>query len=182
MTDARDQRVLRMAPDIVVETLSPKQKADEFANKMAFYLANGVRLVRVVNPDRETITAYEPGNDILVLRPDDTLAGSDVLPGFTASLADIFEQLVSRTGTARVSAAVLCLPVETSVPHGNGNRPLRAGRIPYSVLGDATCAKGSGRLHRSAWVCEMLDLEGHRLVTANGKRVPDDMLRADRQR
>lgn len=93
--DARQRRLLRVAPDIAVEVLSPDQNADEFARKIAFYRANGVRLTWVVNPDRETFVVYRPEGEETLLRVGDTLTGEDVLPGFAADVADIFAQLIS---------------------------------------------------------------------------------------
>jgi Uma2 family endonuclease len=92
--DAREQVYVETAPDLVVEVLSPGESAERFARKLRFYLLHGVRLVWVVDPDAETITVYIPGTaDERILRPGDTLDGGDVLPGFTAPVAEIMAQL-----------------------------------------------------------------------------------------
>ena len=91
--DARLNRFLRTAPDLAVEILSPDHRPGRFADKLKFYLRHGVRLVWVVDPDDELIYVYAPGRDSEILRPGDTLTGGEVLPGFTAAVADIFAQL-----------------------------------------------------------------------------------------
>ncbi len=92
--DATVQAYLETAPDLAVEILSPHESAARFASKLRFYLLHGVRLVWVVDPLAQTITVYTPGQaDERVLRVGDTLAGADVLPGFSASVADIMAQL-----------------------------------------------------------------------------------------
>jgi len=92
--DAREQAYVETAPDLVVEVLSPGESAERFARKLRFYLLHGVRLVWVVDPDAETITVYTPGTaDERILRPGDTLDGGEILPGFSASVAEIMAQL-----------------------------------------------------------------------------------------
>ena len=83
---------LHTAPDLAIEILSPDQDAGRFLDKIQFYLRHGVRLVWVVDPGRETVTALLPGEDARVLTPGDTLDGGKVLPGFSISVAEIFAQ------------------------------------------------------------------------------------------
>jgi Uma2 family endonuclease len=91
--DARTWRFLRTAPDLAIEILSPEQSAGRFADKLQFYLGNGVRLVWVVDPASETVTVYALGARSRLLRAGDTLDGGDVLPGFAADVAGIFARL-----------------------------------------------------------------------------------------
>jgi Uma2 family endonuclease len=91
--DARAHRFLRTAPDLAVEVLTPDQRASRFADKLVFYLLNGVRLVWVVEPHEEQIYVYRPGRVADRLRAGTTLTGGEVLPGFSAAVTDIFAQL-----------------------------------------------------------------------------------------
>lgn len=91
--DARANRFLRTAPDLAVEVLSPDHRAGRVADKVQFYLLNGVRLVWVVDPDDELVYVYVPGGQPQTLRSGDTLTGVEVLPGFAVAVADIFAQL-----------------------------------------------------------------------------------------
>lgn len=88
-----ERKFLWTAPDLAIEVLSPDQPADEFADKLQFYLLHGVRLVWVVNPETRTIRVYRPGEDSRLLGLGDALDGSDVLPGFSVPVDDIFAEI-----------------------------------------------------------------------------------------
>ena len=88
-----ERKFLWAAPDLAVEVLSPDQHADEFADKLHFYLLHGVRLVWVVNPWERTIRVFRPGEDSQLLGAGDTLDGGDVLPGFAVAVDDIFAEI-----------------------------------------------------------------------------------------
>ncbi len=79
-----------MAPDLAVEILSPSNRAGEIQEKVLEYLTGGSRLVWVVDPKTESVTAYRPSGDIRLLHGDDVLDGEDVLPGFRLTLPDLF--------------------------------------------------------------------------------------------
>jgi len=52
----------------------------------------GVRMVWVVDPVSATVAMLVPGQEARILSSGDTLDGSDVLPGFTVAVAEIFAQ------------------------------------------------------------------------------------------
>ncbi|MBI2760878.1 MAG: Uma2 family endonuclease [Chloroflexi bacterium] len=93
--DTRELRPFEGAPDIAIEVLSPDQHAGEFADKLQFYLMYGVRLVWVLDPDRETVRIYAPGRRSVLLLGDDVLDGDVVLPGFSVRLTQLFSRLRS---------------------------------------------------------------------------------------
>lgn len=79
------------APDLVVEVISPTDKALILGRKVKLYLEDGVRLLWVVEPDNDMVTVYRTDtNQALRLERADTLQGDDVLPGFTLSLEKLF--------------------------------------------------------------------------------------------
>lgn len=87
-----DQRetYLPLAPDLVVEVLSPSDRAGLVNDKLTDYLEAGVRLVWIVEPRRRTVTVYHPDWTVRVLREGDALDGGEVLPGFRPPVAAIF--------------------------------------------------------------------------------------------
>ena len=89
----RDQRTdfSPVVPDLVVEVVSPSDRPDEVAKKIAFYLAAGVRLVLELDPRPRTVTVHASGGVPRILRVGDVLDGGDVLPGFKVPVAAIFE-------------------------------------------------------------------------------------------
>lgn len=85
----------RLAPDLAVEIVSPSNSVTEILDKAADYLAAGTRLVWVVEPRRRRVTVYRSRSEIRLLSEEDELDGYDVLPGFSATVAEIFAR---RTG------------------------------------------------------------------------------------
>ncbi len=81
---------LRLAPDLVVEVVSPNDLTYEIDRKIADYLAAGVRLVWVAHPETRLIYAYPAAAPVHVYGPEDDLDGGDVLPGFSVRVASLF--------------------------------------------------------------------------------------------
>ena len=84
------QNFPRLAPDLVVEVLSPGDTRREIEEKVADWLEAGVRLVWVVRPSARTLAVHAPGAASVVLTPDDVLDGAEVLPGFSYNVRDLF--------------------------------------------------------------------------------------------
>jgi Uma2 family endonuclease len=76
----------------VVEVRSPDDSVAELDRKAHEYLAAGVRLVWVADPDRKSVRVHRPGTDVHELHADDRLTGDDVLPGFDVAVATLFEE------------------------------------------------------------------------------------------
>ena len=78
-----------LAPDLVVEVLSPGDTPGEVLAKVADWLAAGTRLVWLVDPERSEVRIYRRDGTLSVLRESDSLDGEDVLPGFSCPLRDV---------------------------------------------------------------------------------------------
>ena len=81
-----------LAPDLVVEVVSPGDTATEVQAKIEEWLRAGVRLALVLFPDTRSVAAYRNANDIRLLGPDDVLEIGDVLPGFTCQVRELFPE------------------------------------------------------------------------------------------
>jgi Uma2 family endonuclease len=79
-----------VVPDLVVEIVSPSDRAGRLLQKVADWLDVGVRLLWLVEPRRRTITVYSAGGAARLLRESDALDGGDVLPGFRMPVAELF--------------------------------------------------------------------------------------------
>jgi Uma2 family endonuclease len=79
----------RLAPDLVIEVLSPSDRASEVVAKLEMYEA-GVPLIWLVDPDNETVTIIAAGQPTRVLKQGDTLDGGEILPEFSVPVAEIF--------------------------------------------------------------------------------------------
>lgn len=80
----------RLAPDLVVEVLSPSDRTSDVVVKLEMYQEAGVPLIWLVDPEKTTITVIASGKSTKVLQSGDTLDGGDVLPGFSVPVAEIF--------------------------------------------------------------------------------------------
>ena len=89
--DVRITGYAEVPPDLVVEIVSPSDTRREVRDKARMWLSYGVALVWVVQPDTRTVDVYEPGQAAVTLTDNDTLDGSEVLPGFTCPISDIFD-------------------------------------------------------------------------------------------
>ncbi|MCS7161303.1 MAG: Uma2 family endonuclease [Gemmatales bacterium] len=76
-------------PPLVVEIVSPSEDAARLASKVAKYLQAGVNMVCMVEPHTIQVQAHCPGTEARILNESDTLTGSDVMPGFVCTVADL---------------------------------------------------------------------------------------------
>jgi Uma2 family endonuclease len=77
-------------PRLIVEVLSPSDRADRIIHKITDYLRNGVELVWLIDPEARTVTVYRPDTGPRVYTEKEELSGDDVLPGFRCRVADFF--------------------------------------------------------------------------------------------
>ena len=78
-------------PDLAIEVLSPDDRPSEIRTKVEEYLAHGVRLVVVLDPDDKTATVFRPATPPLTIDAAGMLDLSDVVAGFTCTVREIFE-------------------------------------------------------------------------------------------
>lgn len=80
----------RLAPDLMVEVLSPSDRASDTQAKVALYQDAGVPLVWIVDPQAETVKVLALGQPPVILTATDTLDGGEVLPDFQVEVAELF--------------------------------------------------------------------------------------------
>jgi Uma2 family endonuclease len=76
-----------LAPDLVVEVLSPGDRPGEVLAKIGDWLEAGCRLVWVVDPQRRHVRIYRADGSEAVIGERALLDGEDVVPGFTCPVA-----------------------------------------------------------------------------------------------
>lgn len=79
-------------PTLVVEILSPTGTNEELNEKLDAYLAVGVPLVWVVEPYREHVTVYRPGEPAALFTLRDEISAEQHLPGFALPVARLFRR------------------------------------------------------------------------------------------
>jgi Uma2 family endonuclease len=78
-------------PDLAIEVLSPDDTRSEVRDKVAEYLACGVPLVIVVDPDEQSATVSRPTMEPVRLSGNDVLDLSDIVDGFSCHVQELFE-------------------------------------------------------------------------------------------
>jgi Uma2 family endonuclease len=96
--DLAHRRVWTVTPDLVVEVLSPSNTKREMDLKLRDYFQAGVRLAWIIDPEQETAAVYHSEHDATPFAAGGTLDGEEVLPGFSLSLAELFEKVRARKG------------------------------------------------------------------------------------
>lgn len=84
---------IRIAPDLVVEVLSPTERAVILEEKLADYRRAGTPLIWVANPPHRLVTVHPADGPSYTLREGDTLTGGRVLPEFHCAVSELFEGL-----------------------------------------------------------------------------------------
>jgi Uma2 family endonuclease len=80
---------LDLAPDLVVEVLSPGDRPGETLAKVGDWLEAGARLVWVVDPERRLARIYRHDGTEQIVTADQALDGEDVVPGLACPLSAV---------------------------------------------------------------------------------------------
>ena len=83
---------LTVAPDLIVEIISPTDRWQDVRQKLEEYFAIGVQRVWIVEPDKRTVLVYAASADVQAYREGDALIGEGVLEGFALAVSDLFEE------------------------------------------------------------------------------------------
>jgi len=75
-----------IAPDFVLELMSPSDSQRDTQAKMQEYIENGVKLGWLINRKTRQVEIYRQGQEVEILDNPTTLSGEDILPGFVLDL------------------------------------------------------------------------------------------------
>lgn len=84
-------KFLAVAPELVVEIMSPNDRWQEVRDKLEEYFALGVTWVWIVEPFNRAVLVYDAPTHAQRLNESDTLKGAGILAEFAMPIADIFE-------------------------------------------------------------------------------------------
>ncbi len=90
LADATPGGFLDVAPELVVEILSPTDRWGEVRKKLREYFEIGVMVVLIVEPDEKVISLYRSPTEVEEFSQEESLKIADVLPGFELSLSSLF--------------------------------------------------------------------------------------------
>lgn len=90
LAQVKSESYLDVAPELVVEVMSPGDSWSAVMAKLDEYFAVGVLAVWVADPGKSQVFVYRSLVDVEHFAGTDLLKGGDVLPGFTVALAELF--------------------------------------------------------------------------------------------
>jgi len=85
-----------VVPDLMVEVVSPSDRAEELQTKIREYFDAGASQVWIIYPRERIAQILESRTRITVVTDTENLTGGDVLPGFSVSLASLFPPTLPR--------------------------------------------------------------------------------------
>jgi Uma2 family endonuclease len=91
LTPEQKEKFPPIAPDFVLELMSPSDSLQETQNKMQEYIDNQVKLGWLINRKTRQVEIYRQGESVKMLESPRELSGEDVLPGFILDMAIIWE-------------------------------------------------------------------------------------------
>ena len=80
-------------PDIAVEILSPEQSVRKQTEKCRRYVARGVAIALLVNPDKRTVQLFRADGSTATLAGEDRMDLDAVLPGLELTVSALFATL-----------------------------------------------------------------------------------------
>jgi len=92
LADRPAKGFLTVAPELVVEIVSPSDRWQEMRQKIEEYFAIGVQRVWIVEPDNRDVLVYSASTEMRKLGEGDLLTGEGVLEGFSLPVAQLFEE------------------------------------------------------------------------------------------
>jgi len=91
LTTEEKEKFPPIAPDFVLELMSPTDSLKETQQKMQDYINNGVKLGWLINRKTRSVEIYRQGKAVESLESPTELSGEDVLPGFVLNLQFIWD-------------------------------------------------------------------------------------------
>jgi Uma2 family endonuclease len=88
--EEEQDRYAQLAPDVVVEIVSPADRPGLVREKIVEYRESGVSMTVVVDAFKRRVSVYRSDGAEIELGEDDTFDGGDVMPGFRLPVAEFF--------------------------------------------------------------------------------------------
>ncbi|MTJ08675.1 Uma2 family endonuclease [Anabaena sp. UHCC 0204] len=90
LTSEEQEKFSPIAPDFVLELMSPSDSLQETRTKMQEYINNGVKLGWLINRKMRQVEIYRLGKPVEILDFPQELSGADILPGFILNMEIIW--------------------------------------------------------------------------------------------
>jgi len=86
LTPQEREKFLPICPDFLIELRSKTDRLKPLQDKMQEYLASGLRLGWLINPQDGQVEIYRQDKEVEILTMPTVLSGEDVLPGLTVNI------------------------------------------------------------------------------------------------
>jgi Uma2 family endonuclease len=86
----RTKGYFEVAPELVVEVLSPSDSWSDITEKLADYFSAGVDRVWIVDSKLRSVFAYRSLTEVRQFREGEDLVDEELLPGFRVPVKDLF--------------------------------------------------------------------------------------------
>ena len=90
MAQVKSKSYLDVAPELVVQVLSPDDAWSDLMEKLDEYFTCGVKTAWVADPRTRQVYVYHAVTSVERFTEKDTLTGGDVLPGFSVPVVELF--------------------------------------------------------------------------------------------
>lgn len=90
LTNEQKEKFPPIAPDFVIELLSPSDTLKIAQEKMREYIENGVHLGLLINRKSQQVEIYRPAKDVEIFQSPATVSGENVLNNFVLNLTMIW--------------------------------------------------------------------------------------------
>lgn len=80
-------------PDIAIEIVSPEQSLTSLVRRCLWYVANGVQVALLIDPDDESVLAFRPDRPVGAWTGADCIDLSEVLTDFELTVDELFASL-----------------------------------------------------------------------------------------
>jgi Uma2 family endonuclease len=91
LTQVRSSSYLDVAPELIIEVLSPSDAWSDVIEKLEEYFVIGVQSVWIADPTRQEVFVYHSLTDVRRFPTDTMLTEESILPGFEVVVAEFFE-------------------------------------------------------------------------------------------
>jgi Uma2 family endonuclease len=91
LSERDKDRFSPICPEFIIELRSPSDSLPDLEAKMVQWIANGAKLAWLIDPERQVVAVYRPGEEPEVHHHPSSVQGSGVLAGFELVMVRIWE-------------------------------------------------------------------------------------------
>ena len=91
LSDRDKDRFSPICPDFIIELRSPSDNLAELEAKMEQWIVNGAQVAWLIDPERQVVAIYRPGDQTEVQHHPSSVQGNGVIAGFEFVMARIWD-------------------------------------------------------------------------------------------